>query len=291
MPHSLTLKRVIFPEDVISIKSTMRDHTMSMPAPENTVAFGIPNACTDCQLDKKATWAVDVLGDWWPGGRRMKMVARAEAFTAARAGRPDAVDRLIAIAADDRQGPLIQANAVGYLYMPGPRPKAALIAALTSDHPAIRTAAASSLGRIAMPDRSARIALLAALDDNRRAVRLAALGSLVHLGAGPFGSEDDQRFRRVSAEYVAAARLRPDDADIQTDAGFVQFLNGELEPASESLETALTLEPGRTRPIFLLALVRLGQGRAADARALLKQVPPSDPNYGAARDKLKILGR
>ena len=47
------------PKTVISIKATMRDHTMSLPAPENTVAFGIPNACTECHTDKKPAWAVE----------------------------------------------------------------------------------------------------------------------------------------------------------------------------------------------------------------------------------------
>ena len=103
------------PKTVVSIKATMRDHTIGVPAPENTVAFGIPNACTECHTDKQAAWAVSTLEQWWPRGRRAKLVARAEAFTAARANRPEALDRLTAIVADERQGPLVQANAAGYL--------------------------------------------------------------------------------------------------------------------------------------------------------------------------------
>ena len=95
------------PKTVISIKATMRDHTISVPAPENTVAFGIPNACTECHADRKAAWAVEVLGKWWPNGRRMKLVKQAEAFTAARANRPEALERLMAIVGDDTLGPLI----------------------------------------------------------------------------------------------------------------------------------------------------------------------------------------
>ena len=49
------------PKTVISIKATMRDHTIGVPAPENTVAHGIPNACTECHADKKPAWAVDTL--------------------------------------------------------------------------------------------------------------------------------------------------------------------------------------------------------------------------------------
>jgi Flp pilus assembly protein TadD len=280
------------PKTVVSIKATIRDHTISLPAPENTAAFGIPNACTTCHADKTAAWEVGVVREWWPQNRRVKMIARAEAFSAARAGRPEAVERLVAIAADDRQGPLVQANALGYLrHFTDPRAAAALVGALKSAHPAIRSAAVASLGLLPVKNTAARAAIIAALDDARRAVRIAALVSLVNLGGGPFEGDDDRRFRRVSAEYEDAARLREDDPTIQSNRGFVHLLNGELDPAASALQIALTLEPGSSRSTFLLALVRIGQGRAGDARALLKQVPPTDPNYAAAQDRLKKLAR
>jgi predicted CXXCH cytochrome family protein len=280
------------PRTVVSIKATIRDHSMSLPAPENTIAFGIPNACTECHADKKASWAVDVVREWWPQNRRAKMIARAEGFSAARAGRPEAVERLVAIAADDRQGPLVQANALGYLrHFADPRAAAALTSAVKSGHPAIRSVAVASLGQLPIKDPAARATMLAALDDPQRAVRIAALVSLMNSGGGPFDADDDKRFRRVSAEYVAAARLREDDPTIQTNRGFVHLVNGELVLAADALQIALALEPRAVRPTFLLALVRVGQGRAGDARALLNQLPPSDPNYAIVREKLKQLER
>src|SRR6185295_14551249 len=92
------------PKTVVSIKATMRDHTISLPAPENTVAFGIPNACTECHADKKPAWAVETLDKWWPHGRRARLVKQAEAFTAARAKRPEGLDRLLALIADHDAG-------------------------------------------------------------------------------------------------------------------------------------------------------------------------------------------
>ena len=280
------------PRTVVSIKAKIRDHSMSLPAPENTIAFGIPNACTECHADRTALWAAGVARDWWPRDRRAKLVARASAFTAARADRPEAVDRLVSIAADDRQGPLVQANALGYLRrFADPRAMAALTAALTSTHPAMRSVAVASLGQLPVKRLAARSAIIAALDDPQRAVRIAALASLVNLGGGPFEAEDDKRFRRVSAEYEVAARLREDDPTIQANRGFVHLLNGELSPAADALQNALMLEPKASGPTFLLALVRIGQGRAGDARALLRQVPPADPNYAAAQERLKKLAQ
>jgi predicted CXXCH cytochrome family protein len=278
------------PKTVISIKSTMRDHTMSLPAPENTVAFGIPNACTECHTDKKAAWAVDVLDAWSPRGRRMKLVKRAEAFTAARANRPEALERLMAITADDTADPLARANAAGYLRNYGDvRAEAALLAAAKAGHPAIRGVAISSLGQRATGNDAARSAVLAALDDPQRAVRISALVSLVNLSGPPLAGGDLERFRRVGREFARMERLYQDDAGFARDLGVVHLLGGELDRAADALQIALRLEPGRPSTAFLLAVTRIGQRRYDDARTLLLQVPSSDPYYRSAQDRLKTL--
>jgi predicted CXXCH cytochrome family protein len=278
------------PKTVVSIKSTMRDHTMSVPAPENTVAFGIPNACTECHTDRKPAWAVEVLGKWWPDGRRAKLVERAEAFTAARANRPGALERLIAIASDDTGVPLIRANAAGYLRnYADPRAGAALLAAAKAGHPVLRAVAISSLGQRAAENDPARAAVLAALDDPQRAVRIAALVSLVNLGGSRLAPADLDRFRRVGGEFAKMEHLYRDDAGFERDLGVVHLLDGQHDLAAQSLEISLGLEPERPSARFLLALARIGQRRFDDARALLMQVPASDPFYRTAQERLKTF--
>ncbi|MBI4486993.1 MAG: HEAT repeat domain-containing protein [Acidobacteria bacterium] len=278
------------PKAVVAIKATMRDHTMSLPVPENTVKFGIPNACTDCHADKKAAWAVAALERWWPQGKRAKVVARAEAFTAARANRPEALERLIAIAADDSHGPLIRANAVGYLGgYNDPRAVRAALAAAKTDHPAVRAAAVSSLGRLNVDADAARSALLAALEDPQRAVRVSALQALVNLGSAGFTPEERRQIRQVSAEFANRARIYRDDASIQRDLGLLQLLNVDFERAADALQITVDLEPDMPSSRYLLALARIGQGRLDDARELLRNVPRSDPSHQAARQRLKQL--
>jgi len=277
------------PKTVTSIKATMRDHTIGLPAPANTVAFNIPNACTECHRDKKAGWAVDALDQWWPAGRRAKFVERAQVFTGARAQRTDMLDRLIAIGADGTQGPLIQANAVGYLgSYKDPRVLPALLTASNADHPAIRSAALTSLGQLAEGDRS-RAAIVKGLDDPKRAVRMSALMSLVNRGGGPLGPADLPRFQAASQEFAERARPHQDDARIQRDLGLVQLLASDVDRAAAALQISVDLEPDRPSSRFLLAMARVGQGRTEEARALLKEVRSSDPYYKAAQDSLKQL--
>jgi predicted CXXCH cytochrome family protein len=278
------------PKTVVSIKATMRDHTIGVPAPENTVRFGIPNACTECHTDKPAAWAVDVLATWWPNGRRLKLVRQADAFTAARDLRPEALERLLALAADGTIGPLARANAVGYLrYYPDARAGAALAAAAKADHPAIRSVAISSLGERTGQDEAARTAAVAALDDRERAVRIAALVSLINLGGRPLAAGDQERFRRVGGEFAKMERLYQDDAGFERDLGVVHLLDGDLDLATNAFQISLGLEPDRPSTRFLFAVARIGQRRFADARALLLQVPASDPSYRSAQERLKTL--
>jgi len=279
------------PKTVISINATMRDHTMSLPAPENTVAFNIPNACTECHAKKPAAWAVGVLDTWWPQGRRSRLVQRARAFAGGRRSAPDVLDGLIAIAGDAEAGPLIQATAVGYLRRySGTRVRAALVAAAAADHPAIRATAIASLGYANdAADEAVRSTLVAALSDQRRAVRIAALVSLINAHGSPLAATDATRLQSVGREFAALSTLYEDDPGFDQDLGVVQLLGGDFTRAADLLAICLRLDPGRPSAQFVLALARIGQGRVDEARALLERVPPSDPSYAAARRRLQLL--
>lgn len=273
------------PRAVLSIKAKIRDHSISLPTPENTVALGIPNACTECHADRPAQWAVETLARWWPAGRRQRVVDRAALFASARTGAPEAMPRLMALAADAGQGPMVQANALGYLRRyRDPAAEAALVAALSADHPLLRMVAASSLA-----GSTRRGALWNTLDDPKRAVRLSALVSIVNGGDRPSTPGDRVRLARVSAEFGEQARMHEDDAVTQADLGLVHLLNGDLVRAAGALAISRELDPAQVRPLFLLGLVRLGEARMNEARALFEQVPASDNLYAAARRQLQAI--
>ena len=129
-------------------------------------------------------------------------------------------------------------------------------------------------------------ALAAALDDPARAVRLSSLVSLIRLGV-LLESKDEARFRRVSREYMIRARQHLDDGPTQKDLGIMHLRTGEFDLAAAALENSLGL--GEPRSKFLLAIARIGQRRPDDARALLQQIPASDPDYHASIERLNAL--
>jgi len=278
------------PKTVVSIKSTMRDHTIGVPAPENTVTYGIPNACTECHKDKPASWAVDTLRTWWPDGRRSRLVARAEAFTAGRAAKPGAIDPLIALAEDASTDPLTRANALGYLgTYADPRAISALARAAAADHPALRVTAIAALRANGRGDAGARAATLRGLGDPLRAVRIASLLTLVALGDAEgrgLAPGDLARFKSASREFAEWSAVSRDDADVQRLQGVVGLLNGDAAGAADALAISYDLDPELPSVRFFLGLARLGQQRIDEARALFSRVPKGDPYYEAAQRRL-----
>ncbi len=46
-----------------------RDHSFRIPRPDQSVAFGTPNACTGCHKDKSDTWAASWINKWYGSER------------------------------------------------------------------------------------------------------------------------------------------------------------------------------------------------------------------------------
>ena len=280
------------PRTVISLRSRMPDHTISVPAPENTIRHGIPNACGECHADKGAEWAVKTLATWFPNGRRRQLVTRADTFTAARRRDVGAVERLVAIASDTRQPPLVRANAVGYLrFFPTPQSRTALVAAAANDHPAIRAAAVIGLGEPGFSSESIAPVLVKALSDSRRVVRVGAALSLVNLRIAALPAAAVPLFEAAKRDYLTRATLLADDPGVLLDVGKFHLMNQDAPEAARALEASLRLDPGLHAARYFLAIGRLAQGRVSDARDLLAAIPKGTAYSEPAAKLLAAIGR
>ncbi len=282
------------PRSVVGVKAHMRDHSISIPTPENTEPFGIPNACNLCHEDETPAWAVAILEDWFPESRsRDKLIRRAETFTSARAGEPGALADLLALSAAETEPPLIRANAVGYLrrYVSDPRVTPALLRALSSDEPIIRAVAAPALGLQPSSLAAVRPFLVEALADERRTVRLGAAFSLLSLGIRRLDGEVGERFEQAKRDYVIRAATSPDHAPTQLDLAMFHLQNRDMASAAQAFEASLNLDPDQPDSVYFRALARLGQGREKEARLLLEDVGSKSPFHESARALLQTLKR
>lgn len=129
-----------------------------------------------------------------------------------------------------------------------------------------------------------RAALDALLDDGEKsdeelAEAFAALGELYHAY---------DLTEPAAACYRNAHRLAPGIFRPVYLLGVLQRMDGELEAARESLETALGLRPGDLPALLHLAYVELADDRPERAESLAREALEKDPECAAAHD---VLGK
>jgi tetratricopeptide (TPR) repeat protein len=278
------------PRTVLSIKARIRDHSISVPVPENTTRVQIPNACNECHQDHDAKWAAQRMDEWWGGASRRKQIQRAEAFTEARARDRGAIPKLLRIAADSGEGPFARANALGYLSRFGsdPRVLPAFEAALGDPHPLPRIVAALRMPVTSASRQNAIADLTHALQDPMATVRLGAAVSLVGLGVKDVPGEAGRFFSDALALYAKRLELNSDDAANQFAAGRFFLLTGDPARAQQSLSTSLIMNP-QTPAAYFLAYALAQQGKYAEARRILEKIEPSDPQYANSQALLKAI--
>jgi len=279
------------PRTVYSIKAEIRDHSLSIPVPENTLNHGIPNACNVCHKDRDARWSIEKMNQWWSAASRQKLIRRADAFTRARANDPAAVPLLLDLLALESEGPLVRANALGYLarFSSAPGVYLAFERSLADSDPLVRANAALRITASPAEKPAAIAALAKVLGDPAATVRLSAAVSLVGLGVRDLPGEDGPRFAGARLLYQKRAELNADDAEQQLGAGRFYLLRGEPAKALAALEASLKLDPGVPAQ-YLLAAAHAEQGQYREAREILLAIRPADPEYARAQRLLKAIG-
>lgn len=281
------------PRSVVSIKATMRDHTLSIPTPENTIRYAVPNACTLCHEDQTPEWAVETLNSWYPESTaRQKFIDRAAIFTGARRADPAILPRLLVLADNKDEPPLARANAVGYLdrYASDPRVVPALMRAAADDHPMVRAIAALKMGQIEnVAVARVRPTLVDALGDESRIVRMNASMSLLNLGVRRLEGEAGRRFEKAKQDHITRASYYPDDAAAQLNLGKFYVLNRDADGAALAFGASQQIDAEQQGIEYFLALARVGQHRFDEAKELLKKVGRNDPYSRQAKALLEKL--
>jgi predicted CXXCH cytochrome family protein len=279
------------PRTVFSIKTEIRDHSMSIPAPENTIRHRIPNACNQCHRDRDAGWALARMNQWYPSASRRKAIRRADSFALADAGDSSAVPGLLQILADSDEGQFLRANAAGYLsrFPSEPGVGEALQHALSDQQPLVRAIAVRCARPSWSADPSAVTALLErALADPVAIVRMGAAVSLVAMGVRRLDGEDQVRFETAQQLYMARAALNADDAGQDVAAGKFYYLLGQADRAIAAFRLSLQLDPAIPAQYFLGGAYA-AKGDLSRAHEILEAIPPADEQYTAAQRLLRRM--
>ena len=272
------------PAVTTGLHANMRDHAISLPAPENQ---SIPNACNQCHKEKDSTWAANQTANWFGQGKRGKMSLRANAFTQAKQRSPASIPVLLQIFGEHSQGGWLRANAVGYLgnFSDDPSAYTAVQQALSDDDPLVRATAAVAIHPRAAQRETAATQLVKLLADPFLTVRLNSGIGLVSMGVRPFPGDDGLRFEEAKRLYKNRAALNLDQPQQQFAAGKFFFLSGEMEAAASAFRAALKLDPAIPAN-YLLARALAGKGDYAASWKLLKTIPRDDPQFPTAQTLL-----
>jgi tetratricopeptide (TPR) repeat protein len=267
------------------------DHSIRVPRPDLSLAFGVPNPCTDCHVDRDERWADAQVRRWY--GRPARGSQNfAAVFAAASEGREGAADSLTRVLDDTSESMIARASALARLAAyPDTQTLVSAYAALRSPDVMTRLAALQVLD--GMPTRDRMPAVLA-LRDERRAVRQGAAWLLAPV-ADSLASPVRDAFARAAAEFVASQRYNADQPDHRSSLAQFYVRRGRLDSAIVEYRAAIRLAPRMPQPYVDLAeVLRVsGDARAGDQvlREGIARLPGEAGMYYALGQHLVRSGR
>lgn len=244
------------------------DHSLRIPRPDQSVAFGTPNACNTCHDDRPVDWAAAAFAKWYPDAQPAREVWTA-AFAAARAGNPEAEAQLLKLATTSTLPAIVRGTAVLELRpFLGSASIHVLPDVLSDDDPLLRLAGLRALEALPSSRRFPRAEGL--LDDPLLAVRTEAGRVLASVPTQTLPASERQRLQRAVDEYVATLEHHADRADANTRLGDLFASQGKAEQAEVAYRQAMERDPGYVPAYANLADLLRFTGRDAEAALVLE---------------------
>jgi predicted CXXCH cytochrome family protein len=264
------------------------DHRITVPVPQATVRWEVPNACSDCHRSETPEWAARQFTAWYgqdPGGRD----ARGLLLNALSSGDPSALASALEVLRDPEASPPLRA-AVALLIGPAPRQEVEgpLLDVAKEGPPLLQAYALTALSSDSVEARAADIA--AFLTAPLRAVRFAAAGRLAEApdALGRLGTEERNRLVAVLKEAFADTERRREDPTTGAELAAVRLalnLLGASQRSDVVREYRLVLEryPDHVPTHAALAQLYLTQSRFEEALAEFTELAKIQPGDLAAQ--------
>jgi tetratricopeptide (TPR) repeat protein len=262
-----------------------RDHSFRVPRPDFSLAYGTPNACTQCHTGKSAKWAADAVVKWY-GPDRRKEPRFVGALDAGRRGLVIAERELASLIADSSQPGIARATALSLLpqYLT-PASLPAVQAGLIDEDALVRGAAVRALEPLAPQQRVPLAVPL--LTDPVRSVRIDTArllaGTPPNLLQAPQKDVLDQALSELIASELATAE-RPEN---HVNLSLLYLQMGRVADAEAELHTALRLDPNNIPAMTNLADLCRVQQRDDEGQRWLEKAIALAP---AAAEPIHALG-
>lgn len=269
------------PRVVSGVLDKFSDHAFDVPAPENTVRHGIPNACGGCHKAESPAALGQALRRLWPGAerRQQRRLVLADAIDERTAAA--SLPALLQVVADESEAPSLRGACAVLLAQRFPREAVpAITPLLRVSDPSLRARAVEALS--STDPRNAAAAIASRLDDPSLMVR--------HLAAIVLGSVGEPRAEEALRSLVKAPATsslwQPHWA-----LGVLHLRRGDLEGAVAEFERTVELVPYFTEAQVALADAYARGGHLEQARARLEEALYFDPRHPGAKERMGWLSR
>jgi tetratricopeptide (TPR) repeat protein len=278
------------PTTTYMVVDPRHDHSVRIPRPDLSVQLGTPNACNYCHADHPASWAADLVRQWYK--EPLKGYQQfAEALHAGRTGAPGAEQALTQLAGDTSQPAIARATALAALnrYL-SPASLDAVRRGLQDRDPLVRLGAVQALDNL---DPRMRLPLLfPLLQDPVRALRIAAAWELAPLPLALLAQLPAAHravLDKATEEYIAAQQTHADRPESHLNLGSLYAERGEFTRAETAYRTALKLQPRFVQAYVNLADLYRLQGKDDDGEKALRQAVAIAPQDADVQHALGLL--
>jgi tetratricopeptide (TPR) repeat protein len=255
-----------------------RDHAFKVPRPDETVQFGVPNACASCHADNTSSWAAAAVTRWY-GPKAAERPSFTAAIVAGRAGAPRANAQLAAVIDDATQPAIVRATALSLLASSADSAQADRVARAARDpNPLVRRAAATAAEAV-RPQAGGPV-LVSLLADPIRTVRLEAVAQLVTIAGPPPDAQARAVFDRAADEFRQSHAANAERPEAQVTLGTFEARLGRADLAETAYRTAIALEPQFAPSYVNLADLLRATGRDAEGERVLRNAMGAVPPLG-----------
>ncbi|MDA1194349.1 MAG: HEAT repeat domain-containing protein, partial [Planctomycetota bacterium] len=220
-----------------------RDHSFTVPRPDQTMRTGTHNACNSCHYDRTPAWALEEIVRRFPTFATARVPAGhfGQVLTAARRADPQAFATLVRLAQEQGEPAIVRATAVQELQRYEPSAAVRAIAPTLMDADAlVRATAARAIGVLIPEEAPAGLhqqkvhVLERLLDDPVRHVRSEAARALAGAAEAQIPAARKAAFTAALDGWIGRQEALADRPDPHLNLGVLQEIRGQARAAEAS---------------------------------------------------------
>ncbi|WP_369048615.1 tetratricopeptide repeat protein [Tenacibaculum sp. UWU-22] len=253
-----------------------RDHSLRIPRPDLSIAYGTPNACTQCHTDKDNKWALENYKKMFGEPKKNHF---SDLLAPGLTGKPNGLNSLLTLAKDTAYPVMARASAIN-----GMKPYLnaqvvnQLLSFLKDDSSLVKAASLDVLGQIDNKDYFSYF--LPLLKDKKRAVRIKAFFAIGGLDELQVPKEYQEAYKKVKAEFNANINQNADFVGGRMKKADYYLKKGKLSLAISEYEKALKIDNLNNIARTNLANLYYRNGDMVKAEEAFKTIIKQEPAYG-----------